>query len=620
MKAKKLAAAAAAAMIAITALSSCGTSIIKNEQIDTSSASSAADSAADVQGDVQTSDSSAADTENTQQQVNYDAIEVPYVEYKKTYQAESGTIIGDTASVKKERASFKGDGYVTGANQDNWSLSFDLPESQFYNITVQTAADKNTNCRLYVNGKEVWVFRSTSNGTFEERKLENIWLDKGINEITIRSTDDAADIDYVTIEANKDISALNPDLSAAKLSNANADYNAKALYSLICSNYGKQILTAQHDSVGSTETTDLVATMTEGKYPAMRWSEIGGYTRSNTKEVTAAKAYAADGGIVAYDWYWLDPAGGNDFEVAKTNFDIKKAVPEKVKQTVSSGDSYPDDLNEDQQSAGSQAAALTQTEEEVPKYSIEEMAIWTDEDIEQHHGAGDITDECYNILKDIDKVSSKLKALKKADVAVLWRPLPVASNGLYWWGTDKDSYKWLWQLMYTRMTVYHELNNLVWIWSAQNADWYVGDEYCDVLSADVYSNGNRDAQINTLLFLNNICKTKPLGMSECGNLPAMESVLQEKAYWSFTALWSEPYLGEEIGVTLTDTAQAEANAQRFKQYYNNNYTLTRDELPNLKDVAANIKAQEKADAKADKTAKKESDKAAKKAAESEAEN
>ena len=57
MKAKKLAAAAAAAMIAITALSSCGTSIIKNEQIDTSSASSAADSAADVQGDVQTSDS-----------------------------------------------------------------------------------------------------------------------------------------------------------------------------------------------------------------------------------------------------------------------------------------------------------------------------------------------------------------------------------------------------------------------------------------------------------------------------------------------------------------------------------------------------------------------------------
>ena len=620
MKAKKLAAAAAAAMIAITALSSCGTSIIKNEQIDTSSASSAADSAADIQGDAQTSDSSAADTENTQQQVNYDAIEVPYVEYKKPYQAESGTIIGDTASVKKERASFKGDGYVTGANQDNWSLSFDLPESQFYNITVQTAADKNTNCRLYVNGKEVWVFRSTSNGTFEERKLENIWLDKGINEITIRSTDDAADIDYVTIEANKDISALNPDLSAAKLSNANADYNAKALYSLICSNYGKQILTAQHDSVGSTETTDLVATMTEGKYPAIRWSEIGGYTRSNTKEVTAAKAYAAEGGIVAYDWYWLDPAGGNDFEVAKTNFDIKKAVPEKVKQTVSSGDSYPDDLNEDQQSAGSQAAALTQTEEEVPKYSIEEMAIWTDEEIEQHHDAGDITDECYKILKDIDKVSSKLKALKKADVAVLWRPLPVASNGLYWWGTDKDSYKWLWQLMYTRMTVYHELNNLVWVWSAQNADWYVGDEYCDVLSADVYSNGNRDAQINTLLFLNNICKTKPLGMSECGNLPAMESVLQEKAYWSFTALWSEPYLGEEIGVTLTDTAQAETNAQRFKQYYNNNYTLTRDELPNLKDVAASIKAQEKADAKADKKAKKESDKAAKKAAESEAEN
>lgn len=599
MKVKKIAAATAAALIALSAFASCGTSMIKNETIKTDDSSSiSAVTELDSSADSQTDDQQAEVTEG-QQQVNFESIEVPYVEYSKTYQAESGTIIGDTASIKKERASFKGDGYVSGATVDNWSLSFDLPESQFYNITVQTAADKAVNCRLYINGREVWVFRSTSNGTFEERKLENIWLEEGINEITIRSTDNAADIDYVTITANKDISSLNPDLSSAKLSNAKADYNAKALYSLLCSDYGKQILTAQYDTAGGTAETDLVASVTD-KYPAIRFSDIGGYTRKNIKDITQAKKYANAGGIVGYSWYWLDPAGSDKIEIADVNFDIRKAMPEMTEKVSESADSYPDDLNEDQQSAGSQAASLSE-KEEVPKYSIEELAAWTPEEIEAYHESGEITDECYAILNDIDTISAKLAVLKKEGIAVLWRPLPVASNGLYWWGLDKDAYKWLWQLMYTRMTSYHELNNLVWVWNAQNADWYVGDEYCDVLSVDVYSDGNRDAQINTLLFLNNICKTKPLAMSECGNLPAIESVIQEKAFWSFTALWSEPYLGNETGISASDLEKVEALKARFKQYYNNNYTLTRDELPNLADVAKSIKQQEKKDKKNSKS-------------------
>ena len=83
---------------------------------------------------------------------------------------------------------------------------------------------------------------------------------------------------------------------------------------------------------------------------------------------------------------------------------------------------------------------------------------------------------------------------------MLWRPLHEASNGDFWWGNDKEAYKWLWKLMYERQTKYHKLNNLIWVWSAQNADWYVGDEYCDVLSCDVYDDGNKDAQVNIMLF------------------------------------------------------------------------------------------------------------------------
>jgi mannan endo-1,4-beta-mannosidase len=619
MNNRKIAAAATAAVISVSLLSSCGTSILGNEAIkkQTTAKTTKAPSAVtelSSDADSQTDADSTAETveEKTIEETTYESVDVPYTEYKKTYQAESGTFTEDTdnaAEVCKDRAAFKGEGYVSGITAENWSLSFDLPESQFYNISVQTASDLAVNCTLYVNGAEVWIFRASGDSQFETKNLENIWLSEGVNEITLESTNSAADFDFITIEANEEISSYSPDLSNAALSNENASYSAKALYSLLCSNYGKQILTAQHDTAGGSEETDCVAEIT-GKYPAIRYSDIGGYTRDNISDVTIARRYAKKGGIIGYDWYWLDPAGSDTFEIADTDFDIKKAMPESV--TVSDEangyytDSYPDDLTEEQQSAGSQAAALASEENEEEtelKYPVDEMAMWTDEQIEYYYYIGEISDECYEILKDIDVISEKLDVLKQDGTAVLWRPLPVASNGLYWWGADEDAYKWLWQLMYIRMTDYHELDNLVWVWSAQNADWYVGDEYCDVLSVDIYTDGNRDAQINSLFFLNNISKTKPLAISECGNLPAMQSVLQEKAFWSFTALWGDSYLANEIGLTedTEDTDEtAEDKQNRFIQYYNNNYTLTRDELTSLSDLAKSIqKKEEKAAKQAD---------------------
>ncbi len=595
MKLKRLVAASAAAVMALSAFTSCGTSIIKNEKISGDDSSSEGESAvtdlsseSDSNYDEESVAVSAATTET-----NFDTIEIPYTEYSETYQAESGTFTGEGATVKKDRASFKGDGYVEGANLENWSISFDLPESQFYNITVQTAADRSLNASLYVNGQQVWIFRTSGDGVFSTKNLENIWLEEGINEITIESTDDAVDIDYIKIEANSEISTLNPDLSNAELSNENADYNAKALYSLLCSDYGNQVLTAQHDTAGSLSETNTVEQVA-GKSAAIRVSDIGGYTKGNIKDISKAEKYAEKGGIIAYDWYWIDPSGdesSTDIEITNTDFDITKAVPEKIEVEAESDDSYPDDLDEDQQSAGSQSASLTTTEEEY-EISIEEMAMWSTEDIEYEYSIGAISEECYLILNDIDTISAKLNVLKKDGTAVIFRPLPVASNGLYWWGTDEEAYQWLWKLVYTRMTEYHDLSNLIWVWSAQNADWYVGDEYCDVLSVDVYTEGETmSAQINTLLFLNNICKTKPLAMSECSSLPAMESILQSNALWSYTALYSEPYLSAQLGLDEDEDTQSSL-CSRFIEYYNNNYTLTLDELPNLDDVAESIKSEE----------------------------
>lgn len=606
---KSAAAVLTALAAALTVFSSCGTSIAENEKI-TDNNSSAADIDSSYDNDDTDYEDDSSEVEEEYEETDFDAVEVPYVEYEKTYQAESGSLLTDDAEISTDRAFFKGDGYVTGINYESWSLSFDLPASQFYNVAVQNASDRAVNCTLYINGSAVWIFRSDSSGSFTENQLQNIWLSEGINEIRIESTDDQVDVDYITIAANEDISSLNPDLSDAELSNPDADYNAKALYSLLCSDYGNQILTAQHVTAGGDAEIELVKSAS-GKYPAIRCSEIGGYTTGNPKDVSKAIDYAGNGGIIEYDWYWTDPSRGSAsedadeegesdtasasslFEAENVDFDITKAMPVTEEAETDGDDSYADDLDEDQQSAGSQAAEIASAETKL-SIPIEEMALWTQEEIEDEYESGSITEECYQILSDIDVIAAKLGKLQSEGIAVLWRPLPVASNGLYWWGTDKDAYIWLWQLMYTRMTSYHELNNLIWVWSAQDADWYVGDEYCDVLSADVYTNGSRDAQINTLLFLHNICSTKPLAMSECGNLPAMESVLQEKALWLYTALWTAPYLSGELGLTDETEDDAQSLQARFKEYYNNNYTLTRDELPDLSAVAEAIKEEEKA--------------------------
>lgn len=178
-------------------------------------------------------------------------------------------------------------------------------------------------------------------------------------------------------------------------------------------------------------------------------------------------------------WHWMDPSGSGEYYADKTNFNLSNAVTK------------------------------------------ENIAQLSDKQIEKLHKEKKISDECADIIKDIDRISEQLKILQDNGITVIWRPIQEASNGYFWWGRDQASYKWLWKLLYDRQTKYHKLNNLIWVWSAQNADWYVGDGQCDIISADIYDKNSGSGQINTLIFLTKICKTKPAAISECGAFPTL---------------------------------------------------------------------------------------------------
>lgn len=521
----------------VTILASCGNKIPDNKSIKTKPQLSSSNSESS-----QLDDDKVASNEKV-----IKANVVKYVEFNEILQAENGTLTGG-AQTSNLRGGYSGSGYVTGLADENdgWEVKSNIKNSQFYNITLTVASDKSTKNILTINGEIAGKFVTIGSEKFETVTFENIFIEKGPIVISVALEDGGIDIDSIGIKASKDISNLKLAIKDSTLINKNADYNTKAIYKYICDNFGNKLIVGQHDSIGRATETNKIFEVT-GKYPAIRFGDLMTITDDKSvlseTEIEVASNWAKKGGLVGYMWHWTDPIEKREYYSEKTEFDLSEAV----------------------------------TKEKIATKSLKE--------IKQLNEDGKISDECVAIIEDIDKVSKSLKELQNDGVTVIWRPLHEASNGRFWWGKDADSYKWLWKLLYQRQTSYHKLNNLIWVWSAQNANWYVGDKYCDILSVDIYEPGKLSKQINSLLFLYKICKTKPIVMSECGSIPTIQSIADEKAMWSYIGQWGGNYLLNEDNSINEDNNSVD----NLIEFYNNNLTITREELPDFSKIAERLK-------------------------------
>lgn len=552
----------AAAVAAICTLSGCGVQIGRNESMTAPEKTSVVTTTKK-----QTNDDSKADEQalKSYEETKIVANAIPYVKFSKSVEAETGAVSGK-AKVKSDRKGYKGKGYVTNiSTEEDWSREIELTDSQYYDLTITVASDVPCVNGIAVNGKKLQDFSASGSGKFEKVTFKNIYIEKGKTAISVIPVDGGLDVDSLTLTASEDISKLDLTISKPALSNKDSDYNAKALYQYLCESYGKQVLLGQHDTIGTSAETDMIY-KTTGKYPAIRFGDLMLATENDSittdTEMNIAMDWASKDGIVGYMWHWAAPDDKREYYADQTDFDIKKAV----------------------------------TKENIAELSLE--------DIKKLQKDGKVSKECVAVVEDIDTVSEKLSTLRDEGIAVLWRPLHEASNGDFWWGNDKEAYKWLWKLMYERQTKYHKLNNLIWVWSAQNADWYVGDKYCDVLSCDVYDDGNKDAQVNIMLFLQSISKNKPIAMSECGSFPDIQSIADEKAMWAFIGQWGGNYLMTDDG----KLAEENNTAAELIKMYNNNLTLTRDKLPDFTHLASSIKDTEEksADSKKNDSSKADS--------------
>ena len=112
----------------------------------------------------------------------------------------------------------------------------------------------------------------------------------------------------------------------------------------------------------------------------------------------------------------------------------------------------------------------------------------------------------------VDVIAWFLKQLRDAHVPVLWRPYHEMNGGWFWWGQKRgpDGYQKLYRMLFDRLVNFHKLNNLIWVYGANevtppNVDpydtCYPGDDVVDVLGTDIYHTGFARNQYDQLLAL-----------------------------------------------------------------------------------------------------------------------
>ncbi len=145
--------------------------------------------------------------------------------------------------------------------------------------------------------------------------------------------------------------------------------------------------------------------------------------------------------------------------------------------------------------------------------------------------------------RQVDRVAGFLRQLQDAGVPVLWRPFHEMNGDWFWWGgrTGKYGTAALYRQLFNRFVHVDHLRNLIWVWNVdrvhnphmEDAKYFPGINYVDVLALDVYQNDFAQSYYDRLVKLS---QGKPLALAEVGNPPSPE-ILRRQPRWVYYATW-----------------------------------------------------------------------------------
>jgi mannan endo-1,4-beta-mannosidase len=428
--------------------------------------------------------------------------------------------------------------FVNVKNGDNVSFPITVPISQHYTLTLNAKSEGDGVITVKTPTDTLGVYYITKTDISYGYSIQNIYLSGGKTDITLECRKGEIKLDSFSL---KESSPCSPDRYnvSMRLANTSASDIAAEVYGWLIDGYGSQIITGAEVTAGTDAELNAIYGAT-GRYPAMRVSDLGKYSRTYAfsdknefDDIPLAVKYANKGGLIAYKWSWYAPMGGSSYLADKTGFSLDKA----------------------------------KTARDIYALSPEKLIELRDN--------SDISAECYELILDIDDIASYLKILQEKEIAVFFEPLYQAGLKRYWWGESADGAVWLWKLLFNRFSEYHALGNIIWVWTGEDKAYYPGDEYVDIVGEGVYSafDGSNAGKFNMSLVFPNRLRTA--AATEMSVFPNPDVLWRDNTMWSFAVTASGSAVIKEDG---TFTGDANAAAQ-LKYAYNHTLTIARDEVP-----------------------------------------
>jgi len=379
------------------------------------------------------------------------------------YEAE-GAIVDENSVLKVVDANASG-GYYVGMKEGTLTFKVTVSSTGFYTIwSYYMVDDPNGKIQnLVVNGVSCGQMSYPYTEKFVLVKSSaKVKLAAGENTVSITKSWGWVNLDYIEITSFENT----PFNYSTSLVTPNPSESAKKIYGFLCENFQKKIISGVmtntvmlNDGKYTPNTVeDQVETKwikdSSGKYTALVGVDFIHATGKNSESewhhgyTKATLSLARDvfrrGGIPAYCWHWKDP------------------------------------LNDVEAFYSPSATGNTPT-------TFNLMNAFTDSTTCESFNTESA--EYKGIVDDMDTIAMYLKTLQDSGVAVLWRPLHEASGKWFWWGyKGAKPCKALYRLLFDRFVNYHKLNNLIWVWTTDEAgdalDWYPGDEYVDIVGRD----------------------------------------------------------------------------------------------------------------------------------------
>ncbi|MDR0920276.1 MAG: hypothetical protein LBM93_13700, partial [Oscillospiraceae bacterium] len=479
-------------------------------------------------------------------------------EFTAFFEAENAELTGVEAAEKvynDEYPGFTGTGFAWMTNGGTVKFNINVPTQNAYKVVVRgfSYLEDDRLQRIDVNGVNKgsdFIFPSSK--TWLDINLGLFPFKEGDNTFEIKANYGYVLIDSITVSE----SPYSFDITTT-LVDENATKEAKGLNAFLNSIYGKHTLLGQQEMYGGGHDDNLeyefdwIENLT-GELPSargfdfMNYNPMYGWEDGTTERIIE---WDSRGGIATGCWHINVPTEWDTYILGEA-VDWQKAT---YKQTVPHANAQSD-------------------------FDVRNVVI-------------EGTKEYDYFQLCIDDLAEQFLILQEAGVPLIWRPFHECAGGgnsdgsgaWFWWASaGAETYKELWQLLYTELTEKRGIHNLIWTFNYDwviNPDWYPGDEYVDILSHDKYNTEyhrtdgktgvNEDADaanFYTLVDLGN--GEKMVAMTENDTIPSLDNMFNEAAYWLLVMPWYDNFL----------TYPNKNDPETLTALYQSDFGLTLDEI------------------------------------------